>query len=99
MTNEMKASEVLSKARDVLAELGWHQGDFRDRESGAVCLIGALNLVAPGWFNDAVTPLRDAMGVTYDIQISVWNDDPSRTYEDVVLALKRAEELAVERGL
>ena len=111
----MNAAEVLSKARDVLAERGWHQGDFATAPDGAVCAVGACSVAAYGMPTmiaetfgdpDGETLLRLIRDVICDSQyadpmstIAQWNDDPSRTYEDVVLALKQAEELAVERGL
>ena len=101
----MNAAEVLSKARDVLAEKGWCQGRLVDE--GAVCLAGGVK-VAAGFHLDDIhwldAPVMRGVFVALAAAIGsdsvvTWNDDPSRTYEDVVLALKQAEELAVERGL
>lgn len=96
----MTPAEVLAGARDVLAERGWHQGDYVGAD-GSVCLLGALR-VALGdrptdyhWdykeWDAVAAPVRSVIACR---AIDHWNDDPSRTYEDVVLALKRAEELA-----
>lgn len=95
----MSPAEVLAATREVLAERGWHQGNFMDADTGAVCIVGALDAVVPeGVGDDVIVPLRDAIGVPCGLQITQWNDAPERTYEDVVLALKHAEELALERA-
>ena len=114
----MTAAEVLSKARDVLAERGWHQGDFAANRdgSGSVCAAGACSVAAFGSptyiaevFGPEAPEVQEALlllrGVVSDDDhdplsvIAHWNDDPRRSAEDVSLALKQAEELAVERGL
>ena len=95
----MNAAEVLSKARDVLADVGWCQLDFHDSE-GRVCTYAALTRQSPypgGLLVDqAADCLKQVVG---GVSVTSWNDRPERTYEDVILALKQAEELAVERGL
>ena len=94
----MNAAEVLSKARDVLAERGWHQGDL-EGEDGSVCVLAAMEVAWHGSGVPFVVLSNAVEAVIPTHLVSVWNDDPSRTYEDVILALKQAEELAVERGL
>lgn len=83
---------VFLRAIEVLEERGWHQGGYEGAK-GKVCLIGAINVVLTGdATNDddlADVPLA-LMRATGALRPSTWNDDPSRTYEDVVLALKRA---------
>ena len=105
----MTPAEVLSKARDVLAERGWHQRFLEDPDTGAVCASGAIRIVVWGKptlrgataleaaLVDQVEDLFcEAVGAG-----AVWafNDDTRTTYEDVVTGLKRAEELASERAL
>lgn len=99
----MTPAEALSKARDVLAERGWHQGDYEGAE-GSVCLYGALAAavgVAPADLGTSTTVVAAAaiLPRTRAMDgglVSIWNDAPERTYEDVVLALKQAEELALD---
>ena len=97
----MTPAEVLSKARDVLAERGWHQGGG-EAKTGEVCTIRATYLAANrdknlAWQVESL--IAESVSLASAFNVPAWNDDPSRTYEDVILALKQAEELAVERGL
>ena len=104
----MTPAEVLSKARDVLAERGWGQGELVG-PSGAVCLMEALFradekvLVA-----EERWPVINAVEVAVGIPASTWhdgtdlprwNDAPERTYEDVQKALKDAQYLLESREL
>lgn len=97
----MDDSEVFLKAIDVLERVGWHQGGLYDRlhYPSAVCLVGALRVAAlgvDGLWNTEVLPgevlfgAMLAVGVLTANDLGGWNDAPERTYEDVVLALKRA---------
>lgn len=97
----MTPAEVLSRARDVLAERGWHQGGYTNRRTGAVCLYGAVNVARGVAVNSAEPESRRlaslvlvADGFDDPLNIGGWNDAPERTYEDVIFALKHAEELA-----
>lgn len=94
------ASEILDRAGVELDMHGWHQGSLTDHETGAVCAMGALHkakislvgISTDGWqlaYTVAIKALREEIG-TYTIP--TWNDDPSRTVEDVKLALKFAAE-------
>ena len=97
----MTPAEVLSKARDVLAERGWTQRTG-ERASGEVCTVRATFIAAHrdrelAWQVESL--IAEAAGLYSAFNVPTWNDAPERTYEDVILALKQAEELAVERGL
>ncbi len=93
----MTAAEALSKARDVLAERGWCQRTYQDQD-GRVCLVTALTYAAGVDEGEAWSEAYGLLGrVSGEPVLSAWNDDPSRSYEDVVLALKEAEELALEQ--
>lgn len=93
----VEAAEVCRKARDVLAERGWGQGPpsfFRasQSQSGRVCAAGALLIAAD--YNFALYGTAwDACTKIVGEDVPIWNDAPERTYEDVVLAMKHAEEL------
>lgn len=87
------AENPFYKAIDVLHERGWHQGDAMDETTGAVCIYGAL-LVACGQpaTNDGFLPFPVRSLLTDEVGLFVgpWNDEPERTEEDIVLALKKA---------
>jgi hypothetical protein len=82
---------VFLRAIEVLEERGWRQGNWR-RDDRSVCMLAALGTVNGGQSLRSVDQcrLRDAIGLTQYDSIAHWNDDPARTYEDVILALKRA---------
>ena len=102
-------AEVLAKARDVLAERGWLQGDFDDPDTGAVCAWGAISVAATGQpmpLTENTEACRLGLAAYEHLNrytmrefgrgAHQWNDRPSTTAEDVFLALKHAEELALE---
>lgn len=87
------AAELCAKARDVLAERGWTQGTLQ-ADDGAVCAVGALKVACEGntvalRYKAAYYAVADTIGCS---SVSGWNDEPGRTYEDVVAAFKQAEE-------
>lgn len=98
----MTPAEVLAGARDVLAERGWHQGGFMGQD-GAVCAMGALRVACfgellPGQFSTGLGAAHELLARVVEGPIDWWNDAQGRTYEDVILALKQAEELALEQA-
>lgn len=90
------------KAIDVLRERGWHQGDFESSHDGSVCAVGALGVACVGnasWLAENQgdwTPVMKTLRTVLQPDdpstffIPDWNDDPERTVEDVILALKMA---------
>lgn len=96
----------LEKAIAVIKERGWYQGYYYDQEGdggGGVCILGAIGVACAGnpeaWWNPSVgnelEPLaalvRDELGLDAGyVLLHDWNDDPGRTEEDVILALKKA---------
>lgn len=91
------------RAIEVLRERGWHQGDLAD-EHGAVCALGAyhvaqtgslsrwvtlLSLLRPGVWRGYVL-LDDLAYAEHGEELITFNDDPSTSYEDVELLLKKA---------
>lgn len=92
--NELSVSDVLRKAVDVLAERGWHQGGLVGPD-GERCAYGAILDAANNGRLSGETGLlfeqwlqREGM-LCREMGVGVWNDDPARSYEDVVLAMKR----------
>lgn len=101
-----EVADVLEAAADIIRERGWTQGDdnvaFSQRD--ATCAALAIDAAARDGLDLDVTAdfrtyvLRvdagkDAfashLGLAYH-QIPRWNDDPGRTVEDVLSALKQA---------
>jgi hypothetical protein len=90
-----RAREVLGEAAELLMVDGWAQGSFH-ADDGRHCAIGAIAAIA-GQLDQFDTSRRiecravNLLRVTIqDNNIVAWNDDPHRTAEDVILALKRA---------
>ena len=94
------STDVLLRAAELLGEKGWCQGTARDAE-GHMCAIGALQAandeVTQRWqsaeYRRAQDRLQDHLWgdelLTEAHTIPYWNDNPERTAEDVILALKR----------
>jgi hypothetical protein len=83
--------EVLEKMYDII-EKGWCQGRFRNQKN-EYCLYGAIGAsVQSSVFGyertywECIERLREVIGCS----LVDWNDDPRRTKEDVLLAIKRA---------
>lgn len=90
-----KATEILIEAKRLLEEeLEWHQGSSynwgKDGTLIGACALGALaNSANDIWtegFKAAYSRLLRAVPRT----VSLFNDDPNTTKEDVLLAFKRA---------
>lgn len=94
MTDEAK--NVLNKALEVLERDGWCQGTAHDAD-GRHCALGAIQVATHSHVvinlpDGAAWRLRKAIGGPPGRirGIAGWNDDPHRTYEDVVLVFKKA---------
>lgn len=90
-------AHVYEDALHVLQRRGWCQGIGED-EFGRICLANALGAATQfyciqrgHWNIFDFSALYDVVG---SANIPGRNDDPSTTYEDVVLWLKRAAEIA-----
>lgn len=89
----MTPAEVLAGARDLITRDGWWQ--FGDGQSVGHCTVTAIGRAADlGSLNPAIRLVAEVIGGDGFDAITRWNDAPERTYEDVILALKQAEELA-----
>ena len=92
----MSPAEVLRKAADVIRERGHCKGHYE--RHGSVCIFGALNVIETG---NALEPppditeserwLRKALGGD---SVTLFNDAPERTAEEVIAALEKAAALA-----
>lgn len=98
------AQQVLQEARRFIAQ-GWTQGTFARDGDGAVvnrmskdarcwCTIGAMLNAADGMpgghfvYKDAMSKLGSA--IPRGGSVTLWNDDPMTTREDVLLAFDLA---------
>ncbi|KPI09908.1 hypothetical protein OV450_3399 [Actinobacteria bacterium OV450] len=102
----MTPEQILDEAVHVIERDGWHQGRLTsgNASTGPVCALGAITRAATGnAFNytgeaDAAANRLGAHIVeacsiedsSWWQNIPAWNDDPARTKEDVILALKQA---------
>lgn len=106
----MQASEILSKAADLIEPEGaWMQGGYSNGVtvvSGSCwCAAGAVYAAHGNWRDpvarDAVRVLYTALNLPYDDEdddvIGAWNDAPERTQAEVVSALRQAAHLAKEQ--
>lgn len=94
--------EVFREAARIIERDGWYQGMLQNPNGTGYCAMGALFKACgerpvsyfyglPSRSKRAIQSLSLHVGA----EISSWNDDPSRTAEDVILELKRCAE-AVE---
>lgn len=105
----MKASEILSKAADLIEPDGaWIQGKYSTTYSGEdvssnspaacrFCAWGAIERAAGRHYDDAE---ETAIRTLYEFlggDIEAWNDVESRTQAEVVAAMRQAASLARER--
>ena len=108
----MTISDVLSRAADAIQERGHCKGNFVDA-AGNLCVAGALYLAAglpvvgiakprDGW--DAAKSYADADEAAAAFRryvgssVYTWNDQPERTKEEVVAALRAAAEQHRQQG-
>lgn len=99
MTTEraMTPQEVCAKAAELIRQHGWMQGRFGDKRNG-YCLQGALNFAYDGRPRGCRVPLEvvDLIGVHLPPSrwgnYVAWNDDPSRTIDEVLAVLDAAGE-------
>lgn len=100
----LDAANVLEKAAVHLERVGHHKGYLYDEkqakgtalESCRVCAVGSILAAAYGKPRypaaddraDATDTAIDAMELTVGQPVPVWNDEPARTQDDVITALK-----------
>lgn len=92
------AAEVIREARNLLFERGWTQHVTED-DDGHLCLIRALNLAAGeglGRVASIAHPGADkAIASAVDDRVAFgWNDEPGRTFGEVIDILDKAEKFA-----
>lgn len=85
--------EVLRRAADIIERRGWCQNDYQD--GAAVCILGALRLAITGNtdnHSDRVHNPAERLAKNLGQAPWVWNDEPGRTKEEVIAALRSAAE-------
>jgi hypothetical protein len=101
---EMKTSEVLDLAADLIEERGWVQGTGWEG-SGALCLEGGIAAAAgtQRWSNGMVNTvalhqcpayIAVAEHLNRDAVLWQWNDAEGRTAEEVITVLRAASAVA-----
>jgi hypothetical protein len=88
--------DVLLKAAALVEPEGaWTQGTFRD--GGARCMVGAINDCAGEMTNAEYRELSLTVAEAVGCEsLTMWNDAAGRTQAEVVAALRKAADLAVE---
>jgi hypothetical protein len=98
-----KSTKSKTPALDLIKK-GWTQKTYARNVDGnpvpsqssiAVCFcsVGALIHAYPNSkdFENAYNKLANAIGLQKDDAISLWNDDPNRTYTEVIQAFEKAQ--------
>jgi hypothetical protein len=95
----------LRAAAEVLERDGWTQGVYHDLESGCRCAQGALDSIygaheAEGSYDQAVEEAANdhLAAVIGTPRIISWNDEPGRTADEVIAALRAAADAAEVQG-
>lgn len=87
-----QTADVLKRAKERLETRGWVQGNFETARG--CCAVGAIiaeTLHNNDAFYAAENALDEALGM-YAVLITEWNDDPSRTKEEVLSLFDKAIE-------
>lgn len=96
----MKSSEILTKAKNIILERGWGQGDeetvFNTSDTPPCCVATALSYACNASINemDGYRRARDWFTCANDMggydTIVKWNDAPERTKDEVLAAFDAA---------
>ena len=81
----MKTREMREAAAQLLEDEDWCQGATQNQQ-GARCMVGAIDY-ASEWEDPAPAydELREELAIPH---LEAWNDEPGRTVEDVLAALR-----------
>jgi hypothetical protein len=86
----MTTRQILIKTRKALQIAGWKQNTYGNW-LGGFCLAGALNEVTD-CKDDMASRAIHAMGFECEGSLSLWNDRPGRTHEQVLARIDAALE-------
>ena len=84
----MTPAEVCARAAELIREHGWVQGRFGDNRSG-YCIYGALNTAFTAKPRSCSLP-AEVWNLLPIRSILSWNDDQSRTVDEVLAVLDEA---------
>ena len=93
----------LRAAAEVLERGGWTQGRYYRPETGCRCAIGAIVAVLGGHDTEFTIPdeaqprwraVEGALEAHLNHFIDIWNDEPGRTADEVIAALRAAADAA-----
>ena len=98
-------AEILDRAAELIETKGWTQGAFARAggkpviidhiDADCFCAVGAIHRSYKGILEyDANIFLVEVLCLSGTDEIFAWNDNPARTKDDVVAALKAAAQLA-----
>lgn len=92
----MKTSEIINKTKSILFERGWRQSDI-EAPDGSLCVLGALSVARHGttvglWDEEDGEVILATIGRT---DVGGWNDEPGRTFSEVIDMLDLAEKKAL----
>jgi len=107
----VRISETLYKAADHIEQNGWYQGYFWPRpdigweppyvDGDPCCALGAIAVVEDvnphGVDTEAMKYVAEHVGLG-TASFADWNDDPDRTKDEVLVALRGAAERAERAG-
>jgi len=112
ISRPMKPDEVLERAINLINEKGWGQGTAVNPDTGAICAAQAIWLASftnvPDSYTNALIVSRteierdnytNASGALMNKtrkEITMWNDDPRRTKDEVINTMR--EVIAELRG-
>jgi hypothetical protein len=88
-TNTQTISSVCLQAAEILREKGWVQNVMHSDQGH--CMVGALEAATRGNFNFRWTvqnAVNRHLGRDNGDTLTVWNDMPGRTREEVIAALE-----------
>ena len=87
---------ILTKAKHLIEKNGFVRGSFikRNWDTGLIeyCALGAVRSAAD--YGNTDKALRALYFATDSISITIWNDEPRRTKEEVLEAFDKAIEIA-----
>lgn len=102
-----RPSALIREMKSQLYALGWCQRSMESTD-GSICMLGALTNACNRWeqttgvwpdeagwsANDAIVKAGASLFDGDTPSISLWNDAPDRTFDQVIAALDSAEKIA-----
>lgn len=98
MSADLTVADVLERAADLIEPEGaWYQGNYTGPNGKCFCMLGAVRRA--GGFTHDVNPVTEELYWSLETSsISDWNDEPGRTQQEAVSALRMTAARAREQG-